>query len=73
MTHEEQLRGLVEDPELLSKNERAACLAGAEALRREKDIAEAVHYYTGEDVDMLVQRYRDDPPAMMPAPTEAQS
>lgn len=53
------------DPELA-----AACLAGADALRREKEIAEAVHYYTGEDVDELVQRYRDDPPAMMPAPTE---
>ncbi len=38
----------------------AACLAGAETLRREKEIAEAVHYYTGEDVDELVQRYRDE-------------
>ena len=40
-------------------------LAGADALRDVKAIAEAVHYYTGEDVDALVQRYRDEH-----APTE---
>jgi hypothetical protein len=51
MTHEELLRALAErgfgdnpgyDYDLLTDAEEAACLAGAEALRREKDWREAL-------------------------------
>ena len=62
--HETTLRA-IENDLLWNAETRAAARAGADALRREKEIAEAVHYYTGEDVDVLVLRYRDEH-----APTE---
>lgn len=53
------------DGALSYKIDKLLAGAGADALRDVKEIAEAVHYYTGEDVDALVLRYRDEH-----APTE---